>query len=200
MIHILSCYFASYCATHDIIDQQHFSHLQYKTEIFLQSMVFVFCIILLSAITHLQIETGILTLTIYLFRKRMGGWHASRPWICFIISLALILIMTLIVAPLANDAPKSIFFLVCLALDFVVAILPPAFPPQLHFSTQEKNANIKRKNQLLVVVIAIQIIAFLWCDFRIDIYTFLGLAITVFSVLLEKTIQLKKGMRTHEKA
>lgn len=196
MIHQLSCHFASYCVTHDIIDQQHFSHLQYKTEILLRTLVFMLCLILLSAITHLQIEIGILTLTIYLFRKRMGGWHASRPWICFIISLALILIMTLIVAPLATNAPKSMFFLLCLALDFVVAILPPAFPPQLHFSTQEKNANIKRKNQLLVIVIIIQIIAFLWCDFRIVIYTFFGLAITVISVLLEKTIHLKKGMKS----
>lgn len=198
MIYRLSCRLAAFCVTHDIIDQRHFPHLQYKAETLLRTTLFSCSLALLALITRQYLEICTFALTTYLFRKHMGGWHAANPWLCQLLSFGIILLITLLIGPIITQLPKTVFFFLSIVLDSLVIILPPAYPSQLHLSVEEAHANIKRKNHILALVVLVQFLAFLWFDFRIVIYTSLGLATTVITVLLEKTICLKKGCRVHE--
>lgn len=199
MIYRLSHRLATLCVSCNIIDSCHFPHLQYKAEILLRSSLFSLFLILLAFSLHKPLEVFIFALTTHLFRRHMGGWHAPTPWMCQILSLGVVSLMTLLVGPLVTMIPQNTLFFLCLVLDFFILFLAPAYPPQLHLTLDEEKANIIRKNIILAFVIVIQICSFLSWDFRIVIYTFLGLATTVMTVLLEK-ICLKKGCRVHEQA
>lgn len=197
MVDRLSRHLATLCASRNIIDQQYVPHLQYKAEIVLRSSLFSLFLILIAFLLQKPLEVFTYSLTIYLVRRRMGGWHAPKPWICQLLSVGIVLLMTLLVGSLFTKIPRNIFFFPCLALDILSFFLSPAYPSQLHLTVQEEKANNKRKNAVLAFVALIQILAFLSWDYRIVIYTFLGLATTVITVLLEK-ICLKEGRRAHE--
>lgn len=199
MIHQLSGRIAACFLKHDLIDRQLLPHLQYKIEILLQSLPFVLCLTFLAVLTKRYGELAIFTITVCLLRRRMGGWHAPSPGLCFVMSLGIVILSVFVLGPLFLRMPTGMGALLCLLLDIFALHMTPAYPPQMHLDAAERSANIRRTKRLLWILLVAQSIAFFIPCPLILAYTFLGLAITVMAVLLEK-IKLNKGVKSHETA
>lgn len=199
MFNKLASQLATYCVEHELIEQRLFALCRYKIELFLSGFFFFLLLFPVSAIFHAYIEVFSFATAAYFFRRRMGGWHAPWPWLCQIMSVGLVILAVVVLGPLLEQLPRDSAYELSIALNVFAFILRPAYPPQLHFTAEEALANTQRKNYLLIILTAVQFIAYMWFDFRIVIYTFLGLAVTVFTVLLEKICYMKKGLDNNER-
>lgn len=194
MFHRLASRLASYCVEHALVEPRLFPLCRYKLELFLGNSFFTLLLFLIAALFHAYIEAFSFAITAYFFRRRMGGWHAPWPWLCQIMSIGLVVLAIAGVGPLMERLSNNAAYVLSIALDVFALILPPAYPPQLHFTAGEIRANTQRKNRLLLPLAMVQSAALIWLDFRIVIYTSLGLAVTVITVLLEKISYRKKGL------
>lgn len=197
MIANLSNRIAMFLVGHELVDPQYLPLLRYNIDSVLRTSFFALIVFLISAALHIWVEALSFTAASFLLRRRMGGWHAPTPWLCQAISVASVLIAALVVGPLLETLPERVIYPLSMLLDLFAFVLRPAYPPQLHFNDKESRANSNRKNLLVGLLALIQLVSFLWLDFRIVIYSSLGLAVTVCSVLLEKIIQ-RERMTNHE--
>jgi len=196
MIHALASRLTDFCVAHELINPKLSPFLLYKLELFLRTAFFSFVLILIAIASHAYIEILSFAATTLLLRRRMGGWHAPVPWLCQVLSILLIIVFVFVLGPLIDHLPPVTILVLSLALDVFSFFLKPSYPPQLHFTAEEIQANAKQSHRLLLLLATVQLISFFWLDDRIVTYTFLGLAVTVLTVLLEKIKHLQKGLGT----
>ena len=94
-------------------------------------------------------------LVFILFRKRMGGYHASSPAKCFIISVLLIQAGVKFLQPILEPYAYiwgSCFGIVVIA---VVLLVRPANHPNMHMIPEEVQANWARARVTLVPLTAL---------------------------------------------
>lgn len=192
MLNKLANQLATYCVEHTLIEPRLFPLFRYKLELFLGTSLFALLLFLVSAIFRAYAEAFSFAITAYFFRRRIGGWHAPWPWLCQIMSIGLVILTLVCLGPLLERLSENTMYALSVALNVFAFFFRPAYPPQLHFTAEEIQANIRRKNHLLLILTIVQLVAFIWLDFRIVIYTFLGLAATLTSVLLEKSVITRK--------
>lgn len=195
MLHRLAYYAASFFVKHDLIDTKYFALLQYKAETLINTVFFSLLLLLISVVSHSYVEIIIFSLATCLFRQRMGGCHASTPWVCQLLSLTTVVFMVFLIGPIISSLPTPLIFCLCIGMDLVAYILPPAYPPQLHLNEKEIQMNVKRKNQILIFTFIVQTLS-LPIDTQFSVYSLLGLATTVLTVLLEMINIQRKGRRT----
>lgn len=129
-------------------------------------------------------QAAVFSCVFYLLRRRFGGWHAPYAWLCQVISIALVLAVTLLVGPATMKFP-SLVILGMDAIAMAVAIIqPPVYPPQLHFDQEIKRANTKKKNLLLIIVLALQLGVGIFVK-DVLVYSFLAVLAGVISVYIE---------------
>lgn len=193
LIHFLSLRLAHCFARHDLIDEPHIPHLAYKAEMLIGTLFFAAFLAALALFSGRWLPILSFSVPVYLLRRRMGGWHAPSPGLCQLMSAASVLLAVFLLGPRAERLPASAIFAAALSLDVFALLLRPAYPPQLHFSAEEAQANQARKTRLIVWLFLVQLLAFAAGALPIVLYSLLGLSFTVATVLLEKIILIKKG-------
>lgn len=161
----------------------------YELEARLGTLLFFMLITAISLILHKCVEALIFSVTLFLFRRRMGGWHAPSAWLCQTVSVCIMIFVVLVAGPslvrlghfgtLASNA-------VIVTASFVV---PPAIPPQMHLPGTEVIASVKKKNRLLLILIAAQFPLYCLWGIEVIAYITLGLSFGVISIIHEKIKQ-----------
>lgn len=171
------------------ISEQDIPYCRYSLQFLFGKVSFFVLLFITCAVLDCYKEALFFSIVLLSFRKRMGGWHAKHPWLCQIISIALVIFSVSVLGPqLTKLQPPTIIAINCITI-LISFFLPPAFPPQLHFNQEEKYANVQKKNQMLVLLSALQpILVFLFSP-KILIFSSLGLLFGISSVLIEKAIQ-----------
>ncbi len=167
-------------------------HFQYALDAFIGKAIFFTLLTIICAILRCFKEALIFSIVLLSFRSRMGGWHANSRWLCQILSISTVIISCYFLGPLI--AKFDVPIIICLNLLAIIIsfFLSPAFPLQLHFSQSEVEGNIRKKNQMLGVLLLVQLILVLAFDFRMLSFTTLGLLFGICSVTIEKVTQNKR--------
>lgn len=193
MIHAASQRIAHYCVKQSWVKKEDVAWCSYAIEKKLLTALFFFWLTLCAFVCGKYIEMGAFTLVFFFLRRRIGGWHAERAWSCQILSVVLVLSNVFAVGPLLiTHMPMVGLFLADIVVFVWALILKPIYPPQVHFGTPEKQANNKKKNQLLVAVLLIQIIAGLLQKNIVIVYSGLGVLTGIISVYIEQANQWLK--------
>lgn len=152
----------------------------------------VFLVLLLAVCTifHCYREALSFSLVLLAFRRRMGGWHASSRWLCQVLSIGSVIIASCFLGPLFADAQPWIILSINALSVFLAFFLSPAYPPQVHFSTEEAKGNIRKKNRFLLILVFLQFPLVQLLGLDILIYTGLGLYFGIISVLIQRTTQI----------
>ena len=167
----------------------------YAVEKKLISLCLFLLIIPIALVLDVLLQALIFSCVFYLLWRRYGGWHAPYAWLCQVISIALVLVVTLFVGP-AMMKFSSFALWVMDAIVMTVGILqPPVYPPQLHFDQKIKQANTKKKDLVLIVVLGLQLVGGILVK-DVLVYSLLAVLAGVISVyieILQQCICRKKG-------
>ncbi len=161
----------------------------YELETHLGRFLFFALLITISLALHKCAEALIFSVTLFLFRRRMGGWHAPSVWVCQTISVCIMLFVVLVGGPFLIRLGAfgiSVSNVGIIATSFVI---PPAIPHQMHLSDAEIAASIRKKNQLLLFLIVVQPLIYLSWGIDDIAYTTLGLSFGIISIIHEKIKQ-----------
>ena len=171
----------------------------YAIERRLGSTLFLLLLLLVALVAGEFLRTISFVSVFFVFRRRMGGWHANSALLCFILSLSIVLISIFFIGPAAERLPFSVILSVNILFSVILFILPPAFPPQLHFTAEESRANTKRKNILLLILMALQILLGLTKASKILTYIALSLIATFITVMIQALVNKnRKKESRHE--
>lgn len=152
--------------------------------------VFLVLLLVVCAIFHCYMEALSFSLVLLSFRRRMGGWHANSRWLCQVLSIGSVIIASCFLGPFLSEASPLIILSINGLAVFLSIFLSPAYPPQLHFSTEEKKGNIRKKNRFLLILVLLQLPLVRLLGLDILIYTGLGLCFGISSVLIQRTTQI----------
>ena len=134
-------------------------------------------------------EAVVYSLTTSILRKRMGGWHATSPIICQILSLATVhtsLLVSDVLQYMNIDFKEK--HSIRLALLVVTAVMPPAYPKQLHYSQNEKLLVSIWKIIDLLILAVMQIVLIKYERYKYVLNTIMGLITADVLVVLEHFI------------
>lgn len=194
-MHTLSLAIAEACVSRGWIKAQEKSWCAYAVEKKLISLCFFLLMTPFAIALNVLPQAVMFACIFYLLRRRFGGWHAPYAWLCQVISVALVLIVTLFFGPAMMQLPS---FVVC-GMDAIVmavaVIQPPVYPPQLHFNQEIIRANTKKKNIVLLIVVILQLGLGIFVK-DIFVYSLLAVLAGVISVyieILQQRINRKKG-------
>lgn len=161
----------------------------YALETRMGTLLFFALLTVISLALHKCTEALVFSVTLFLFRRRMGGWHAPSAWICQTVSVCVMLFVVFVAGPLLIRLGVYGIFAsnaIIIAASFVV---PPAIPPQMHLTDTEVVASVKKKNRLLLILIVLQFpLHWVWGEEAIA-YTTLGLSFGIISIIHEKIKQ-----------
>lgn len=157
----------------------------YALEKWLMVLLFFSIVLLWTLLSGLYVETTAFLIPFYLLRRRMGGYHAKRAYTCFFISISVVIIVSLFIGTWLLPFPIWIIIIADSTVVGTAIILRPAYPLQAHFTTSEEEANIQKKNDLLVLLYAFQLCSAFFGK-RILAYSFCGIASCVTTVIIQK--------------
>ena len=129
----------------------------YAVEKKLIALCFFLLMIPFALLLNVLPQTAVFSCVFYLLRRRFGGWHAPYAWLCQVISIALMLAVTLLAGPAMMKFPSLVIWGMDAVVMAIAIMRSPVYPPQLHFSQEIKRANAKKKNLLLIIVLALQL-------------------------------------------
>lgn len=185
MIQKIASSLTVYSVSHNWISSSKTQWCQYALEKWLGMLVFVAICCLFAAITSTWIEVLIFTSVLYLFRRRLGGWHARTFCYCQLISIGTVIATILFIGPLLEFVAATTLIILDISIIICTYALRPIYPGSAHFTQDITLANTKKKDHLLLILVIFQCI-FLKLDFSLFLtYSFLGLAIADISVLLQ---------------
>lgn len=192
MLHNISEMITRYAVARNWIAPTKASWCQYAIEKKFGFIFYLIMCLLTAAATHSWIRTFIYILVFYLLRQRFGGWHAKSFCSCQLISLGTVILIIMVIGPLLEQIKFLTTFLINLLLIICSFFLPPQYPSTANFDKAIISANFKRKNQLLILLFIFQCTTIKLWQITL-IYSFLGLATTDLSVLLQYCLTQKKG-------
>ena len=193
MIQKIASSLTDYSIERQWIDPSKAQWCRYALEKRLGMMLFAAMCCLLAAATATWVELFSFVLTFYLFRQRLGGLHAKTFWSCQLISLGTMIAAVILIGPILERASPTVLIGSDILLIVCTFFLKPVYPDSAHFTQEVRAANTKRKNQMLLELLLLQLFTLKLSGFLFLIYSFLGLAIADFSVLLQMHVQQKKG-------
>lgn len=152
----LSDYIATMLSSYGIIQKDKISLCSYGLEIFISSSIEVICILILSLIVHNFAETLLFFTAFIPLRIYSGGFHAETRLKCFLVSLAVYAIFTLIIL----KTPYEIYYLINLSIAAISQIIVLTASPIIHHnkSVNEKEKIYYRKKSLTICTIETVII------------------------------------------
>lgn len=192
MVQQFAASITQYSIAHEWIDASQREWCQYAMEKQLGKLLFGCISLLLMIFTQAWLPMMSFISVCFLFRERMGGWHANHVWSCQLLSIGAVISAVFILGPFIE--PLDWWLMVCtdVIIVLVTLITPPVYPPEAHFSQEVKTANTKWKNRMLVCLIFLQFISLFICGTVFFVYSLIGLVFTDFSVLLQY-FKLQRG-------
>lgn len=193
-MHTLSLAIAEACSARGWIEARDKPWCAYAVEKKLISLCFFLLMIPVALALDVLPQTAIFSCVFYLLRRRYGGWHAPYAWLCQVISIALVLAVTMFVGPAMMQLSTLVVWGTDAIVMAIAIIQSPVYPPQLHFDQEIKRANTRKKNLVLLVVMALQLGLGTFVK-AILIYSLLAVLAGVTSVyieLLQQQIYRKK--------
>lgn len=131
----------------------------------LEQILFAVTILLFGLLTN-KITSCVLFLLLFTgFRLTSGGYHASKQWICTILSY-ICAIGTLIVSPLVPTGHPVIWLTIFSVLAFIIVKTPLVDHPNKRFTETEKQI-LKQKNYLFVSIVTFAEIVFCCTNYAI---------------------------------
>lgn len=191
-MHRLACQIAAYSANRGWIDNDERAICCYAFERRLLQIVFLLMQVLIYAPTGKIPEAFIYITVVLLFRRRIGGIHASSAWFCQVISTVLVLISVFILGPLVEKLPPKSICVFDTLLILGLFFIKPSYPAQVHFTQHDIEGNMRRKNILLILLIMTQALTARWLGMLFITYSSLGLLLVILTVLIGKLCE-KKG-------
>ena len=162
MVHDMAISVASFFVRKQYISDKLYDWCVYAVERRIQKALVFIAILLIGAFTHTVGESLIFYVGFILFRKRMGGYHASSPAKCLIISVLLIQAGVKFLQPILEPYAYiwgSCFGIVVIA---VVLLVRPANHPNMHMTPEEVQANWARARVTLVPLTALLTAGLFW--------------------------------------
>ena len=156
----------------------------YALEKKLMTAVFLLSLIPFALFFHSFEQMAIYSCLLLLLRRRFGGWHAPSAGLCLLLSVAQVLLITVVIGPkLSELSLRSL--LVFDAITMLTAIIvKPVYPKQVHFDQAIVKENNRRKNFLLLGIAMLQLILGIWYKDYL-IYSLLASLTSVLSVAIE---------------
>ena len=196
-MHTLSLAIAEACSARGWIEVQDKSWCAYAVEKKLILLCFFLLTIPLVVVLNVLQQSLIFSCFFYLLRRRFGGWHAPYAWLCQVISITLVLIVTLLVGPALTQLPSLVIWYVNILVMAIAILQQPIYPPQLHFSQEIKQANAKKKNLVLITVLSLQLgLGSFVKDFLL--YSLLAVLAGIISVYIEILHQICRKRDSYE--
>lgn len=184
MMHEASVLLTEYFISRQWIEAKDQDWCVYAVETKLLAAVFFSVIAILTWILGVLPQAMIFTICFYFLRKRMGGYHAPRAWVCQLVSVGIVLCITLLIGPALAQIQFFVVILVNIFTMIVSIATRPIYPPQTHFDGKVVAANYRKKNILIFVIAAVQF-GFSFCYSSVVIYTFLAVLTGLVSVYIE---------------
>ena len=141
----------------------------YSLEKWLSIMLFFSAAIVWASFSDLYVETVSFLIPFYSLRRRLGGCHTKNAYFCFFISIISVMILMIV---------DSIVVIIAI-------VIRPTYPPQVHFTQKEITANFYKKNDLINIFFAIQLISGFFGK-QILAYSLCGISFCITTVIIQK--------------
>ena len=185
MVQQIAASITRYSISRNWIDASQREWCQYAMEKQLGQLLFGCMSLLLMICTQTWLPMISFISVCYLFRARMGGWHAKHIWSCQLLSMGTVIVAVFVLGPIIEQINCHLLFCIDALIILATLIMPPIYPIEAHFSQSVKKANVKRKNQMLVCLLILQFISLLASGTEFILYSLIGLVFTDFSVFLQ---------------
>ena len=185
MIQKIASSLTEYSVSHHWISSSKVQWCQYALEKRLGIVFFIAICCLFAAITSTWVEVLIFTSVLYLFRRRLGGWHANNFYFCQLISVGTVIVTVLFIGPHLELVAPTVLIVLDIILIVCTYALKPVYPRSAHFTRDITLANAKKKNHLLLIIVLFQFFCLKLDFFLFLTYSLLGLVIADLSVLLQ---------------
>jgi len=195
---------ARFCAN-GIIQEDDRELYEYALNILLTGILHFLLSLLIGLSLGMIKESLALFVSFFVIRKFAGGFHAAKPWQCYLFSIATNVAMLLLIKFLLKQ--NDVFYYVCLCFPLpVILLLSPAESPNKPLSIKEKKVYRLIAVILYCVIAIASIVVFRWASKRIGMAICMGLMIESFVLILAAMEKLamastnfKKRSYTNEK-
>ena len=131
----------------------------------------------------------------FVIRKFAGGFHAAKPWQCYLFSIATNAALLLLMKFLLKQT--DVLFYVCLVFPLpFIFLLSPAESPNKPLSAKEKKVYRLLSAILCCVLAALSAILFVWVSKPIGMAVCMGLVIESFVLVLAAVEKLLRASAT----
>lgn len=115
MLDKLSAKIADYLTTDD---DSEWELVQYSASMLISRLTIEIIILIVALFTHMLLEALIILIGMNLFRKQYSGWHAQHFWVCFLVSVAIFIVIMVFGRTLVSQSGSvaQIFYVGCLLL------------------------------------------------------------------------------------
>ena len=168
----------------------------YTVEKWMGILLFFLAVAVWMLISGRYLETLYFLAPFYLLRRRIGGYHAKSPAVCFFLSIAIVILVSAFLGEWLLVLPEKLLFLLDAVAIALVLVASPAYPPQLNFTEEEEKANLVRKNILAAGIFLAQIFTEIMLEPCLISFSFCGICFVFITVLIQKNN--KKGERENE--
>lgn len=186
MIHRGATLLARKCCERGWVQEELSQWCVYTLEKKLGELLFFSAVLLWVIISNLCIETFSFLVPFYCLRQRMGGCHAKNATTCFFLSIGLVIIVSSVVGTWLLGFRVRLLVAIAALIVMLALILRPAYPVQVYFSEQEKDANFQKKNRFLVIFFLFQVFSIVFFDKQILTYSICGIAFCIVTVIIQK--------------
>lgn len=191
MLHTISSRITAYFVAHNWVEESNSQWCLYVVEKKLLQVCFLLILLVCSFLSDQFVNVWVFMLPLYLLRSRIGGWHAPYAWLCLSTTTAMTLLVLFLLGPALLNASAYTAWALDLAVLAIALLIPPIYPPQLHFKADVIQANIRKKNGILLALFLIQGVTFILGIRQVLVFSFYSILISVLLVWIE---QLKQKM------
>ena len=172
-----------------VIDSEDEELYLYGLHIAITQTTFVLYVIFLGITFKCLIESIVLYLAFQTVRKYAGGYHASSPMVCNVISAILLLICIVAMKKLFVIDESILFVLVAIIFSISIIVLSPLDTPEKRLTEQEF-IRYKKLSICTTIVLVAFIIVFYIFNIK-NVYIPL-----CFSILLESLLLISGKIKT----
>lgn len=196
MFHHLAKNLTEVCLCRNWITQEQTKWCIYVVEKYINILSTCLITGLLAIVLGKPLETLLFTAAFTLLRRRIGGWHAPKAWICQTVGFLVSWIVVFLIGPWLEGQPFKFTVMTSVAVLVVAFAARPLYPAQLRYSLDIVRANNRKKNRYIMVLTFIQALSCLLSKGKILVYLTLGIAVSLLSLYLEFLKQ--RGAVTYE--
>ena len=181
---------ALFCAS-KIIAEDDRELYEYALNILLTGVLHFLLSLLIGLLLGMIKESLALFGSFFVIRKFAGGFHAAKPWQCYLFSIATNVALLLLIKVLLKQS--DILFYVCLIIPLpFIFLLSPTESPNKPLNTKEKKVYRLISIIACCVLVALSAVIFTWVSKPLGLAICMGLVIEAFVLILVSTEKLRR--------